>query len=342
MKAAILTEANAQVASGHLLECIELVQELRHSGHEAMLIINEDMQPELKGRIMFPYWEYPVPASDRVPEIAELANDFGADLLIMNLRRAEDSFLMALKAAFAGIDSKKVPKLVCIDELGHRTLHADIIINPMIDSYYWDYPDTACLKYCGQQYLILPASLQGYASKTKEIHEEIQEVTVSMGGVDRRGTTLKLAEWLPDILPRTRVNLVCGGGFPYGKELDGLVSGMKNVRVYHNIDFLHRLFYESDLAFCAGGNTLHELAAIGTPTVVIPSMPHELRNGHCFQEKGFGITIDRWEDIAKQDIVNAVFGLHEKNLRAKMCGAGKKIVDGRGGSRTLSILCCIE
>ena len=38
---------------------------------------------------------------------------------------------------------------------------------------------------------------------------------------------------------------------------------------------------------CAGGNTLHETACIGTPAIVWPSMPHERRTAECFERQGF-------------------------------------------------------
>ena len=43
----------------------------------------------------------------------------------------------------------KTISIICIDEFGHRNLQADIIVNPMIDSYYWNYGESDARLFCG-------------------------------------------------------------------------------------------------------------------------------------------------------------------------------------------------
>lgn len=140
------------------------------------------------------------------------------------------------------------------------------------------------------------------------------------------------------MLENVRINLVIGGGFLYKEELDKIVENNKKIRVYQNIDFLYDLFYQSDLAVCAGGNTLHELAVIGTPTLVIPSMPHEFQNGQAFQRKGFSICCDMAEQIEPQKLQKKLLGLCDANMRRNMKNCGKKVADGRGGERVCGII----
>lgn len=331
-KILVVTEANEKVASGHLMECIECCREFCLHSIKTYLMVNRDMPSGLKERISMPYDTY----SSNIQEEADALIDFvrknRIGIVVFNLREIQNRFLQKIRKEIADISS-----IVCIDEFGHRSLDADVIINPMIDEYYWKYETNGTL-YGGAEYLILPRNLKKYHEKEKSIREEIETITVSMGGVDAKGTTLKLAVWLEELFSDVRLNLVMGGGFAYQEQLLELVKGKKNIRIYQNITFLYDLFMESDLAVCAGGNTLHELAALGVPALVTPGMPHEMRNGKAFERMGFSICGEDAEHVTKDSFTADMKRLSDYRLRVEMSGNGKKIADGRGVDRVFQII----
>ena len=283
-----------------------------------------------KTRLPEQHIEYRSNIQDEAETLEHLVSEYGITIIVFNLREIKNSFIHKVRELIN-------TDIICIDEFGHRALDVDIIINPMISESYWVYDSKADM-YCGPEYLVLNPEIARYHKLDKPINEEIREITVSMGGVDVPGTTLKLAQWLPEMLENVRINLVIGGGFLYKEELDKIVENNKKIRVYQNIDFLYDLFYQSDLAVCAGGNTLHELAVIGTPTLVIPSMPHEFQNGQAFQRKGFSICCDMAEQIEPQKLQKKLLGLCDANMRRNMKNCGKKVADGRGGERVCGII----
>lgn len=325
----IVTEANNKVASGHLFECLVCYEELRKECN-AYLMINADMPSLFKKRLPEQYLEYQSNIQDEVETLAHYAFEYGITILVFNLREIKNAFVQKVRE-LVNTD------IICVDEFGHRALDADIIINPMISETYWVY-DSKAEMYCGAEYLVLNPEIARYHKLDKPINEGIKEITVSMGGVDAPGTTLKLAQWLPEMLEDVQINLVIGGGFSYKKELDIIIGNNSKIVVYQNIDFLYDLFYQSDLAICAGGNTLHELAVIGTPTLVIPSMPHEFQNGQAFQRKGFSICCDMAEQISRQSFEHNLSKLYAKESRKDMKECGKHIADGRGSERVCRIV----
>ncbi len=337
MKVLLLTEANEIVASGHLFECIEIANSLLRHGYEVALLINSDIQPELKNRIGIEYEEYKPPIDKCISILIDYALRINVDCIVTNLREVDNEFIIKCKKEINERNNRKIP-ILCIDEFGNRFLECDAIINPMIDSKYWNYPNDTCLRFCGQDYLVLSDELVTYNRMKKHINDDLAMFVVSMGGVDIRGHALKLAYMLPRLFPKLKINIVCGGGFNKFDELCKLVSGNKRIVVHRNIDYLFDLFYNADLAFCAGGNTLHELAGIGTPAVVIPSMPHEVDNGRCFAQKGFGVCIENYLNYSIEDIRRATKMLENKVVRVNMSNCGKKIVDGKGKERIISIL----
>lgn len=329
-KILLVTEANERVASGHLMECLVCRQYLKQMDVEADLLVNGDMSAALKERIEGRYFTY---QSDIQKEIAFFINfiiNNKYSKILFNLRKIENDFLHQIRTV-----NKR--KIICIDEFGNRKLEADIIVNPMIDERYWKY-DTKAKLYCGAEYLMLPIELQEFRKKTKNIDTKIGKVTVSMGGVDIGDTTLRLAEWLPLLDDELEINLVLGGAYQKEKKLRKLIADNNKIRVFYNISYLSRLFFESDLAFCAGGNTLHELAIMGIPTIVVPSMPHEIQNGKAFEHEGFSFCGSIAEQFSYQELADLYDRIKIKKVREDMCDAGKRLVDGRGYDRIYRIL----
>jgi spore coat polysaccharide biosynthesis predicted glycosyltransferase SpsG len=329
-KILLITEANEQVASGHLMECLVCRQYLNQMCMEADLLVNGDMPVALKERIEDGYFTYQSNIQKEIAFLIDFVNGKRYSKILFNLRKIENDFLLQIK-------ENTGKQIICIDEFGNRRLDADIIVNPMIDEYYWKYNTRAKL-YCGAEYLVLPVKLQEFRKKIRKINEKIKTVTVSMGGVDIGDTTLHLAEWFPLLDDELEINLVLGGAYQKEKELRELIANSDNIRMFHNISYLDRLFFESDLAFCAGGNTLHELAVLGVPAIVVPSMPHEVRNGKAFESAGFSFCGSIAEQFSFQELVDLYSRIETKQVRENMRDAGKKMADGRGYERIYEIL----
>lgn len=327
----IVTEANEKVASGHLMECIEIADVLLESGYPVIFMINDDMPDALRSRIPIPYTAYRHGLAAGKEDIRKTLVDHAIDLLIFNFRFVEDEMLQHIRQSFRGI-------ILCVDELGHRHLSCDVIVNPMIDPYYHIYTDSSAKLYAGAEYLVLPRSLATFHDRPKVISDEVRQVCVSMGGVDPFGTTLKLAEWLPKILPTAKMDLVLGGGFQYASELESIVAHNEKIEIHKNINYIYELFFRADLTFCAGGNTLHELACIGTPTVVIPSMPHEVRNGKMFERLGFGKCLSITHDVQREEVQDSIQQYRFATERKVASKNGKALICGKGAINTKRIV----
>jgi spore coat polysaccharide biosynthesis predicted glycosyltransferase SpsG len=330
-KVLIITEANETVASGHLFESIVTYNIFKKNCIDVSLMVNDDMPDNLKERLPLGYVTYISNIQQETEYLCRYVEEQGISILFFNLRKIENDFINAIKRCMDVF-------IICIDEFGHRRLDADIIVNPMVDEYYWNYPETNARIFCGSKYLVLPESVSEFHVKEKKINERICNITVSMGGVDAKGTTLKLAKWIPKCCGNANINIVIGGGFPYKQKLLKIINRKDKVTLYENISYLHEMFYNSDLAVCAGGNTLHELAAIGVPTIVIPSMPHEVKNGQKFQRKGFSMCCSCADSVTEDELAKAILCLNDSKCRRLMSENGKKLADGKGAERIYEVL----
>ena len=330
----ILTEADEQIASGHLLECIDLAKDMMQAGIAVSFFVNADCPAAFQTRIPFAYQMYERNADGTLM----MPQDAGVrpDVFVFNFRAVTNRVLDSFRGGGT---------LVCIDEWGHRALDCDIIINPMVDPYYWHY-DTNAKVYGGAEYLALSEKLQDYRQQEKLIREHIERICITMGGVDLHGTTVKLVRWLPDIQETLHgtiqhVDVVLGGGFAHDAALQEAIvaSDCKDIlHLHRNIPILYDLLMQADLAFCAGGNTLHELATLGVPAIVIPTMPHEWRNGKAFERKVCCMGLPLATEVTKDDTLKAVKTCMPISTRQKMNDAGRTQFDGMGRKRILEVI----
>lgn len=330
-KIILVTEANERVASGHLFECTVCAEYMRSLGWQVELMVNDNMPAGFKQRISGEYLTYNGDLQVEIEAFVEKLKVVEPDIVIFNLREIHNEFLTYVK--------NQMPKteMLCIDEFGNRRLDADVIINPMIDSAYWHYETDAEL-YCGEQYLILPLELQDYREQNTSVNEEIKTVTVSMGGVDAVDSTYRLIQWLPKADEAVQINIVLGGGYKNKEKIMRIAKENTRIQVYQNITWLPKLFSESDVVVCAGGNTLHELAVLGIPTIIMPGMPHEYRNGKAYEKKGFGICTDMASELSYESFEQVYLRLKKKELREQMAQKGKETADGNGYKRICEIV----
>lgn len=327
----LVTEANERVASGHLLECAELARLLRAEGVHVDVAVNDDACDAFKLRLGGPYLEYHQNAEADVVFFSDLLRGKKYSVIVTNLREVHDEWISRLRDICDAA-------IICIDEWGHRFLSCDVIINPMIDPFFWEYGASPAKLYAGQDYLILPEKITVYHERQNSIPEKIGRACVSMGGVDKFGSTVKIARWLLEKHPDVQLDVILGGGFRYQEELESVIQGRDNVRFMQNISDIYDYFEAADIAFCAGGNTLHELACIGTPAVIVPTMPHERSNGNRFGIMGFGITLGMAEELSDGELAAAWEKLSDRKNRQDMMLSGKRICSGNGGKLVVEII----
>ena len=330
-KVLLITEANDFVASGHLFECAELAKLLRKAGIHVDIAVNDDANDSFKQRLDGPYLEYHKNVEiDHVFFVNQLQSE-RYSILVTNLREVHDEWISWIRKVCNAV-------IICIDEWGHRFLGCDVIINPMIDPYFWEYKGSKAKLYTGQAYLILPEKIAEYHKREKNISKKITRVCVSMGGVDKYGSTVKIVKWILGQHQEVQHDVILGGGFKYQENLDSIIKGNSNINMMQNIKNIYDYFEKADLAFCAGGNTLHELACIGTPAIVVPTMPHEFNNGKKFEEWGFGIVLSQADNISNDEFTKAWNLISEENKRRDMMLAGKKICTGTGGELIMNLI----
>jgi spore coat polysaccharide biosynthesis predicted glycosyltransferase SpsG len=330
----IFTEASSQIGTGHLIESFNIAKLALSEDIKVKLWINDSAPKSLLSKSPCLYHFFDSITAENGKAIKDSLIREECKAIVFNFRRVNNEHILFLKH-----DNLKT---ICIDELGNQNIDCNIIINPSIVEKYHRYSSKNCdfNIYTGPEYLAISSELAKLHHKERIFKNEIETVSVCMGGVDRTGITLKLINTLAECNRDVKKNIILGGGFLYLDEVYKRIESLKDkgFRVYHNIENIESLFFESDVVFTAGGNTLYELACIGTPAIVLYEDEHEKENGMAFENLGFGLCLGQGIDVKKNEILNALEKFKEGKVKHTHSLKGKETVDGKGAYRILDII----
>jgi spore coat polysaccharide biosynthesis protein SpsF len=162
-------------------------------------------------------------------------------------------------------------------------------------------------------------------------------VLLSFGGSDPQGLTLKAARALQAVPGAIEIVAVTGPAFSDGRALDALLPALSRpLRIEREVggDRLAELMLDADLMVGSGGMSVYEIAALGTPGVVLAQNEREDKRMADFARKGTVRYLGLGPDVAEDAILAAVLELlGDAPLRRAMSARGRDLVDGAGAAR---------
>ena len=180
-------------------------------------------------------------------------------------------------------------------------------------------PEKADLVLRGLEYACVGPEFWG--APPRDIDPEVRRVVVSTGRGATIGVGAGLAARLQFELPGAQVGLVAPAdpGLPEGVEQLGTP------------DSLFAPLRSADLAVTAGGQTMLEATAVGTPCIAISLAENQRRQIEQLAAAGAVQAVDAPEP---EQVATAAGELaHDIDARRSMSRAGQKAVDGRGAQR---------
>lgn len=158
-----------------------------------------------------------------------------------------------------------------------------------------------------------------------------RRLLLTLGGSDVRGLLPRLTPYLVEAFPSWILHAVVGPGFQPPSALRGC-NLLRNL----NAAEMRGVMLESDLAVSAGGQTLYELAAMGTPVVSVSVAENAALDEAGFCETGFSLHAGSWQDeeLATR-VIDCLRQLVPASERSRRAGIGQGLVDGQGARRVV-------
>lgn len=224
-------------------------------------------------------------------------------------------------------------KLVTIDDTGpvSRKL-ADLRINPLY------YVEDA---HCNIKYIPLNRVFQKTHKQKKIVKDNVEHILISMGGSDTYGFTPQILKILSDYSgDDTKISVIIGQAFKHNYELKRVITSSKRkFNIFRSIESetMRRLISSADLAICAGGNTLFEMACCGTPAIIICGEPFEKETAYRMRDMGFGKVIGFNKRLSSRKLTVLLNLMRDRRIRAAQSRIGRKLIDGKGAGRIVKM-----
>ncbi|WP_408955693.1 UDP-2,4-diacetamido-2,4,6-trideoxy-beta-L-altropyranose hydrolase [Natroniella sp. ANB-PHB2] len=335
MKAAIRADGGKDIGMGHIMRCMVLANAFSENV-ELSFIIKEDSSVvkllEEKGFEIITI-DYNLDYQAEIRRVKEIIIKKEIEILITDSYELDQNYLTELK--------KEVAKLVSIHDFAPFAFPSDIVINGNIYAPKRDYQSlTGKTEFLlGTDYTLLRNEFTNI-SKTVLDNEGVKRILVTFGGGDPLNLTPQILGSLNKIEDKLianniKIDVVVGPAF---NNLAEIVEKVKEsnleVTLHFNIKQMSKLMLDSDLAISAGGSTLYELTATGTPAIVLLQAENQVLAAEAMAEEGLIINLGFWDESKEEKLIDNLTNLiNNLNLRYKMSKKGQEIVDGKGAER---------
>ncbi|MFT7618908.1 MAG: UDP-2,4-diacetamido-2,4,6-trideoxy-beta-L-altropyranose hydrolase [Planctomycetota bacterium] len=317
------------VAMGHAFRCVSLAEDLKDKGEEVVFLMRED--PLGNDFVRSRGFQVLTLSSDRdITQSTAKILDLEPNLVVFDLLHLEEAETRLIHEA-------RIP-VVVIDDLGQKTVHADLVVNGNILDSHHEYAGHIGNKLLGPSFIVLGRQFDG--RRNERVNPELDKILVTMGGADPMGFTPTVVKSLVENNIGKSITVVQGPAFGSRSDMKNIHFGMKTqVRVQENVPDLSMLMVAADLVVSAGGRTAYELAATGTPSVLVPTADHEVEVAQALVASGAAKAVAvAAEECIRSELAVLVEEAADLATRQRMAQAGLRLVDGKGRERVTNAL----
>ena len=322
-------DGGATMGMGHVYRSLAIADALRASSRADIAFLMCADHGE--GVITVSRHGYPVRVAKdaRVETLLEHVRDFSPAILINDLPELDGAYVRAL----AHVGATTVNLVDTLDDLERTEHYAQVIVSVMGEDR-----ETPEGFYAGPEYAILRGHFHG---KRKQVRGEPRLVLLTFGGSDPQGLTLKAARALEGLSPAVEVVAVAGPAFSYRREFAELQERLRRKVPLINEAGGHiaDLMLEADVVICSGGMSVYEIAALGTPGIVLGQNAREDRRMREFARHGTVEYLGLGTEADEASVLGAVRALLEDvESRRAMSGRGNALVAGLGAARAAGLV----
>lgn len=314
---------------GHVIRCLALAKELKKSGAEITFIMKNHLAG-VKEVINAGYTVKRLPVHSNQETDLKLIYDalrrIKPQVVINDILNTGKKYMLKIRETGAFLINE--------DDLGPGRELADVLVYSLARPPVSSKPKM----YAGPAYMTLKDEFKKTHEKKKKIKKKINSVLVSMGASDPQSLTVKVLDALEKVGQDFTTIVIIGPAFIHHNELKNVLDkAQREYIIKSSVNNMADFMYNADIAIISGGVSVYELAAVGTPSIVLCQNEHE--NTNIFGDYGFAIKLGLGRLVSEEQITETIEEL-AKNilLRQRMSDLGKKLVDGRGAERVSRII----
>lgn len=258
---------------------------------------------------------------DEVKDLSFVIQEKQIQTLIVDSYNITEEYFLKLKNC--------VERLVYIDDCNFFNYPVDVIVNGNLDAqntiYNRYFDNTALL--LGIEYNLLRSEFRNI--RTIRNLKNVSKILITVGGSDPFNITEKIINTCISNLnlKNYEYHVIVGGGFVNISELKKLSDIYSNIKLYFDTKEMKKLMLSSDIAISAGGSTLYELSACGTPTLTFAVAENQKNIVTAFENRKAVLTGFFDEEFDENKFVQVLSLLvYNYSLRRTISNNGRAIV----------------
>lgn len=324
---------NEQTATGHIMRCLSIADALTVAGEAVTFILADEQAVSLLKKrgydaiVLHTQWNH---MDEELSVLSQVIRNEHIDKLLIDSYQVTQRYLAELS---------KLVTTVYMDDLNLFEYPVDAVI---CYANYWKkfqykIKDSKTTFFLGMKYVPLKQAF--WNCEAKIISEKVDNLLMLTGGSDPFNVTEQILDSI-DTSQFQTINVICG---IYNTNYNKFVKKYEkdiNIRFHQAVNNIEQYMKDADIAVSAGGTTLYELCAMGTPTISFSFADNQLENVRKFQE-------DRLIDYAGDARMNDIAGTinqyltryrNDFELRKDKSEKMQKMVDGKGAICLAKIL----
>lgn len=335
----IRIDVNSQIGIGHAMRCLSIADSLKGLGENITFITADRDGISLLEQRGYPVvclngkWDEP---EQELEDLLKLVQKNPGKCIIVDKYEVSEKYLEELK---------KLIKVVYIDDLNRFVYPCDYLIS--YANYY------AKFKYevqyeknvkllLGTEYV--PLRKEYSSREAKKINTIGNRIIFLSGGTDNYGVTLAFVKELirQQVLEKYDIRIICGAFHKDIEILKKLSKDYENIEVFVQVKDMWNHMEWADMAVSAGGTTLYELSACGTPFIAYTIADNQLDNVLCFESENHIYYAGDMREKLKQNMEKLVWELNllrdNQKERKRISESLRQLVDGNGSLRIAKAL----
>lgn len=324
----IRTDMNPVIATGHVMRCLSIADAVRMLGEDVTFLTADRQAAELLTERGYRFialktqWDK---MESELPVLSGFIEEYKIASVLVDSYQVTETYLSRLS---------QMTKVLYIDDLNKFHYPVELLI---CYANYWEkfgYPDryihTRLL--LGPEYMPLRQGFSGIGAR--RIKEKAETLLLLAGGFDAYHMIDRILEKI-SLKDFKQITAVCGRYYERYDDLVKKYEAYPNVRIYRMVEDMTAYMLEADIAVSAGGTTLYELCACGTPAISYAMAENQLDNVNKFAEDG---VIDHAGEAGKDETIEHIAALIERYaldrmIRRERSRKMQKLVDGQGAWR---------
>ncbi len=334
------TDASIEIGTGHVMRCLALAQAWQDAGGRSWFAMAKTT-PATRARLAaegcaeLSITAGPATSAD-VSQTIVFAQEHRADWIVVDGYRFDADYQRAAKAAGC--------RILFLDDYGHaRHYSADAVLNQnaCADAELYVHRDTQTRLLLGPRYCLLRQEFTPLRKWRREVSSAGRRVLVLMGGSDPvNSTALVMRAIAAAEVEGLEARVVVGGSNPHFESLQEYANQhAERITLWRSISDMTGLMAWADIAVSSAGTTSWELAFMQVPSLLLAVSEHQWPVAEALAGSRAAISLGRFSEADERKIAQAVRELlSDDRLREEMALNGRRLVDGYGVDRVVSVL----